>query len=197
MRVPILSDAVCACGHRGMMSMSALCLSCGAAPSDRVTPVRMRVLVNLARLSPRDPPLYIEPGVRIWLASHGLIAATEPRVAPSDARRARRPVRRHAPTERGMAILQAAGICAVQTPSGSLMSVPAEQPPTDEQRLILRFVRARDEAPMSEAETRESLGEFGVDVDAEFKILMKSVAAQEESDRLQESAPGHADHGDP
>jgi acyl-CoA thioesterase len=69
-----------------------------------------------------------------------------------------------------------------------------KQPPTDEQRLILRFERARDEAPMSEAEAREFLGELGVDVDAEFRLLMKNVTAQEEADRLQELADAEAEY---
>lgn len=69
-----------------------------------------------------------------------------------------------------------------------------KQPPTDEQRLILRFERARDEAPMSEAEAREFLGELGVDVDAEFKLLMKHIGAQEEADRLQKLADAEADY---
>lgn len=68
----------------------------------------MRVLEALDRASPRDPPLYVEPALRIWLATHGLIAATEPPVAPSDERRRRRPVRRHDLTDRGRAVLAAA-----------------------------------------------------------------------------------------
>lgn len=64
-----------------------------------------------------------------------------------------------------------------------------KQPSTDEQRLILRFERARDEAPMSEAEAKEFLGEIGVDVDAEFKLLMKNVGAREEAEAGERHQP--------
>ncbi|MCE9580091.1 MAG: hypothetical protein K8W52_43650 [Deltaproteobacteria bacterium] len=60
-----------------------------------------------------------------------------------------------------------------------------KQPLTDEQRLILRFERARDEAPMSEPEARALLGEVGVDVDAEFKLLMEHVRDRDETARLE------------
>ena len=55
-----------------------------------------------------------------------------------------------------------------------------KKPPTDEQRLISRFGRARDEAPMSEAEAKEFLNELGIDADAEFKLLLENVGAREE-----------------
>lgn len=58
-----------------------------------------------------------------------------------------------------------------------------KQPPTDEQRLVLRFERARDEAPLSEAEAREVLGELGIDVDGEFKRMMAGLEEREESAR--------------
>lgn len=108
MRISATSDVICCCGHRSVSSLRARCPSCGASHHDRVTPVRMRVLEALDRASPQDPPLYVEPVLRIWLATHGLIAATEPPIAPSDEKRTRRPVRRHVPTDKGRAVLAAA-----------------------------------------------------------------------------------------
>lgn len=69
-----------------------------------------------------------------------------------------------------------------------------KQPPTDEQRLVLRFERARDEAPLSEAEAREALGEMGIDVDGEFKRMLAGLHEREEAARRQRLVEAEASH---
>lgn len=69
-----------------------------------------------------------------------------------------------------------------------------KQPPTDEQRLVLRFERARDEAPLSELEAREVLEELGIDVDGEFKRMMAGLQEREEETRRQRLAEADASY---
>lgn len=63
-----------------------------------------------------------------------------------------------------------------------------KQPPTDAQRLVFRFERARDEAPLSESEARDVLDELGIDVDGEFKRMMAGLQEREETARRQRLA---------
>lgn len=67
-----------------------------------------------------------------------------------------------------------------------------KQPPTDEQRLVHRFERAQDEAPLSESEAREVLGGLGIDVDGEFKRMMAALEEREEAARRQQLADADA-----
>lgn len=60
--------------------------------------------------------------------------------------------------------------------------------PTDEQRLLGRLDRARDEASLSESEALAMLKEDGVDVEAEFKLLLTGLRERQEADRKQRLA---------
>ena len=104
MRARRLEPSICFCAHREVTGLNAKCSACGAAHTDRVTKTRMKVLEALALRGPDDPPLHIEPIVRTWLVTRGLIIPTEPRIEPSDEKRNRRPVRRHVLTPRGAVI---------------------------------------------------------------------------------------------
>jgi hypothetical protein len=59
----------------------------------------------------------------------------------------------------------------------------AKKSPTDEQRMLARLDRARDDASLSEAEAREILKAEGVDVDAEFKLLLEGLGDRHEVER--------------
>jgi hypothetical protein len=63
-------------------------------------------MLALSLRGPEDPPLHMEPMMRIWFADRGLIAAVDPPIEPGE-RRVRRPVRRYALTERGATVLAA------------------------------------------------------------------------------------------
>jgi hypothetical protein len=52
--------------------------------------------------------------------------------------------------------------------------------------MLARFERARDDVSLSEAEAREMLKEDGVDVDAEFKLLLEGVTRRHQTERKQE-----------
>lgn len=68
------------------------------------------------------------------------------------------------------------------------------KPPTDEQRFVLRFERARDESPVSESEAREMLGDLGIDVDQEFKQMMAGLQFREDAARRQRLADADASY---
>ncbi len=55
--------------------------------------------------------------------------------------------------------------------------------PTDEQRLLGRLDRGRDEAPLSEDEAKAMLTEDGVDVEAEFKLFAEKLVERQEAER--------------
>jgi hypothetical protein len=61
----------------------------------------------------------------------------------------------------------------------------SKKSPTNEQRMLARLERARDEANLSEAEAREVLREDGVDVEVEFKLLLDGISARHEAERKQ------------
>lgn len=64
----------------------------------------------------------------------------------------------------------------------------SKKTPTKEQRTLARLDRARDDASLSEAEARELLKEDGVDVDAEYKLLLEGLATRNETERKQQLA---------
>ncbi len=66
-------------------------------------------------------------------------------------------------------------------------------PLSHEQRLVLRFEEATDESPLSEKEARELLAADGVDVDAEFAILVTDVKQRAEDARRAEMHGAAAD----
>lgn len=49
--------------------------------------------------------------------------------------------------------------------------------------MLARLERARDDASLSETEAREMLEEDGIDVDAEFKLLLEGIATRHETER--------------
>ena len=60
--------------------------------------------VEMLRRLHVDPTRHIEPGMRIWLLSHKLVASIDPPTPPGE-RRARVPKRRHPLTEAGRALI--------------------------------------------------------------------------------------------
>lgn len=91
---------LCACGWTGDLASRVLCPDCGMR--SRILTPNLDVL--LALYAGQQPA--IEPGRRIWLRDRGLIVMTQ-RIAPSDVRRTRAPVRTHALTTRGTRVVAA------------------------------------------------------------------------------------------
>jgi hypothetical protein len=69
---PARSLVLCVCGFRGELGGRESCPACGAGSSDRLSPARIRVLLDL-KTRPPERPAHIQPQMRIWLASRGLI----------------------------------------------------------------------------------------------------------------------------
>lgn len=108
MSTPITATVLCRCGWTGLLTGVAPCPSCGASSQQRVTPVRLLALQEIAR----DPGAPINQSVRHKLIEMRLIAPAGKR-PPAGKSRNRKPRRPHVLTADGLAVRAAAGRIAI------------------------------------------------------------------------------------
>lgn len=108
MSTPITATVLCRCGWTGLLTGVAPCPACKASWQQRVTPVRLLALQEIAR----DPDAPINQSVRHKLIEMRLIAPAGKR-PPAGKSRTRKPRRPHVLTADGLVVRAVAGRIAV------------------------------------------------------------------------------------